>query len=42
VDGKGVKLDDRYHDGDYLHPNAEGGKKIADSIDIDTLMAEIW
>jgi lysophospholipase L1-like esterase len=41
VDGKDAKLDDRYHDGDYLHPNTEGGKKLADSIDIEALMAKI-
>jgi lysophospholipase L1-like esterase len=31
--GKGVRIDGRYHAGDHLHPNAEGGKKIAEYID---------
>jgi lysophospholipase L1-like esterase len=41
ADNRGIQLDERYHVGDYLHPNADGGEKIAASINIDTLMADI-
>jgi lysophospholipase L1-like esterase len=41
AENKGVRLDEGYHVGDYLHPNADGGKKIAAGINIDTLMADV-
>ena len=32
--------DDRYHQGDYLHPNAEGGRVLAEAYDLQMLTGE--
>lgn len=32
--------DDRYHQGDYLHPNEEGGRLLAESFDLTLLTGE--
>lgn len=34
-------FDDRYHQGDYLHPNEAGGKYLADSFNLSLLTGEI-
>lgn len=33
-------FDDRYHQGDHLHPNAEGGQKMADAYDLAKLVGK--
>jgi lysophospholipase L1-like esterase len=33
-----ARMDKRYDSGDHLHPNAEGGSKMAEGIDIEALM----
>lgn len=33
-------LDDRYHQGDYLHPNAAGGLKLAEAFDLASLTGD--
>ena len=38
--GKPNFYDDRYHQGDYLHPSEAGGKYLADSFDLELLTSE--
>lgn len=33
-------FDDKYHQGDHLHPNAEGGQRMADAYDLAKLVGK--